>query len=120
MTAASVGSRRSTTGERMHHLECPFCERRFDARQFACLTLFGFAGAVKSGGVWRAVELRRCNCGDVIGLEVDLPMAIRPAPRCTYEGCTAPALNASPDCAEIRIPPVDRRGKCRSMFPTST
>ncbi len=88
----------------MHYLECPFCERRFDARQFACLALFDFAGAVKSGGVWRDVELRRCNCGEVIGLEVDLPMAIR-AHGCNEPGCLED--HAAPVCTCATTPVVD-------------
>lgn len=54
---------------------CPWCQRGFTEAQWAGLSWLQYAGAVRSSGVLRAVEVRRCACNQPIGREVEVPLA---------------------------------------------
>ena len=51
---------------------CPCCGRAHDAQGWSELRLCGYVGAYQAHGVRRAVELRHCECGSTIGLEVEV------------------------------------------------
>lgn len=53
---------------------CNVCERSFDARQWASLSLLGYAGAFRSGGKLYACELRNCVCTTTLAIEVSFPL----------------------------------------------
>lgn len=53
---------------------CTVCKRTFDQQQWNCLTLLGYAGAVRSGGKLHACELRLCTCTTTLAVEVELPL----------------------------------------------
>lgn len=53
---------------------CPHCQRELDEAGWQCLPWLQFAGAIRSGRLWVAVEVRRCNCSNPVGREVALPL----------------------------------------------
>jgi hypothetical protein len=53
---------------------CPHCQRVLDDAGWQCLPWLQFAGAIRSGRLWVAVEVRRCNCSNPVGREVALPL----------------------------------------------
>jgi hypothetical protein len=53
---------------------CPHCKRVLNDAGWQCLPWLQFAGAIRSGRLWVAVEVRRCNCSKPIGREVALPL----------------------------------------------
>lgn len=55
-------------------LRCPSCGRELLEHQWQSLPWVQFAGALRSGRQWVAVEVRQCVCTARIGREVVLPL----------------------------------------------
>lgn len=57
-------------------LQCAHCRREHSRVEWSSLVLIGWFGSVFSRTLCRAIELRRCRCGERLGLEVHLPLGV--------------------------------------------
>ncbi len=58
------------------NIQCRHCRREHTRVGWESLVLVGWFGAVFAGTTARAIELRRCVCGQKVGRDTVLPVGV--------------------------------------------